>query len=163
MISTDKMTVLVVDDEPDLCDVVAEMLRPSYNVLKASSATDGFRVMQDNEVHIIITDQRMPTITGVEFLSKVRVRNPLAVRMLFSGYIDVDTIISAINQGHIFRFLKKPYRGEFLEASVRDAADEYLRLVAQIEENDRMRKRVLELERQIEDLSTKIETNSPRH
>ena len=69
-----KHTVLVVDDEPDVSDSVYDLLRREFHVLKARSAQEGCRLMQEHEVHIILTDQRMPQITGVEFLSKVRLR-----------------------------------------------------------------------------------------
>ena len=107
MSRTQKHCLLVVDDEPDVCDSVHDLLRREFRVLKAQSAADGYRLMQENEVHIIMSDQRMPRITGVELLTKARVGHPQAVRMLFTGYTDLESIIAAINHGHIFRFLKK--------------------------------------------------------
>ena len=95
--------------------------------------------MQEEEVHIIMTDQRMPRVTGVELLEKVKVRNPNAVRLLFTGYADLDSIVAAINQGHIFHFLKKPWQPEELLAAVRAAADEYDRLIGAAEEGQRLR------------------------
>jgi response regulator RpfG family c-di-GMP phosphodiesterase len=94
--------------------------------------------MQQNEVHIIMTDQRMPKITGVELLAKIRQRYPHAVRMLFTGYADLESIVAAINHGHIYGFLKKPWRPEDLEAIVREAASEYDRLVEQAERMQRL-------------------------
>src|SRR6267142_5108690 len=129
-----KHCLLVVDDEPDVCDSVHDLLRREFRVLKARSAAEGYKLMESEEVHIIMTDQRMPQVTGVELLSKVRVGHPTAVRMLFTGYADLDSIISAINQGHIFQFLKKPWQPEELIAAVREAAAEYDRLVAQADE-----------------------------
>ena len=134
-----KHTLLVVDDEPDVCDSVHDLLRREFRVLKARNASEGFRLMQENEVHIIMTDQRMPQITGTELLSKIRQRHPQAVRLLFTGYADVESIIAAINQGHIFQFLKKPWQPEELEAAVREAAAEYDRLVEQADEVSRLR------------------------
>ena len=84
--------------------------------------------MQEEEVHIIMSDQRMPQITGVELLTKVKSKYPQAVRMLFTGFADLESIIAAINQGHIFQFLKKPWQPEELRAAVRQAAAEYDRL-----------------------------------
>ena len=84
--------------------------------------------MQEEEVHIVMSDQRMPQITGVELLAKVKSRYPHAVRMLFTGFADLESIIAAINQGHIYRFLKKPWQPEELEDAVRQAAAEYDRL-----------------------------------
>src|SRR5204862_1299941 len=85
-----KHCLLVVDDEPDVCDSVHDLLRREFRVLKATSAQEGFRRMQEEEVHIVMTDQRMPRITGVELLEKVKARNPQAVRMLFTGYADLE-------------------------------------------------------------------------
>jgi len=144
-----KHTLLVVDDEPDVCDSVHDLLRREFKVLKARSAAEGCQLMKDNEVHIIMTDQRMPQISGVELLSKVRARNPKAVRMLFTGYADLDAVIAAINQGHIFQFLKKPWKPEELETAVREAAAEYERLVHQSEELSRLRTEVQELHQRV--------------
>src|SRR4029078_1516959 len=72
-----------------------------------------------------------PQTPGVELLAKVKSRSPQAVRMLFTGYADLESIIAAINQGHIFKFLKKPWQPEDLEHAVREAAAEYDRLVEQ--------------------------------
>ncbi len=105
-------------------------------MLKANSAQDGLRLMQDEEVHIIMTDQRMPTITGVELLANVKSKKPQAVRMLFTGYADLESIVAAINQGHIYQFLKKPWRPEELQEAVRQAAAEYDRLVHDVETAD---------------------------
>jgi DNA-binding NtrC family response regulator len=129
-----KHCLLVVDDEADVCDSVHDLLRREFKVLKARSAPEGARLMQEHEVHIVMTDQRMPDITGVQLLTKVRARHPQAVRILFTGFADVEAIIAAINQGHIFRFIKKPWQPEELEAAVREAASEYDRLVRQAEE-----------------------------
>ena len=107
MTAASKHTLLVVDDEPDVCDSVHDLLRREFRVLKARSAAEGCKLMEDNEVHIIMTDQRMPLVTGVELLSKIRKGHPRSVRMLFTGYADLDSIIQAIIQGHIFHFLKK--------------------------------------------------------
>ncbi len=151
-----KHTLLVIDDEPDVCDSVHDLLRREFRVLKARSADEGLRLMQENEVHIIMTDQRMPKVTGVELLTKVFRGQPQAVRMLFTGYADLESIIQAINQGHIFKFLKKPWQPDELEQAVREAAAEYDRLVEQAEAMERLsheltalRDRVANLEQEV--------------
>ena len=130
MTPTSKHCLLVVDDEPDVCDSVHDLLRREFRVLQGHQRQEGFRLMQEEEVHIIMTDQRMPRITGVELLEKVKARNPNAVRMLFTGYADLESIIAAINQGHVYQFLKKPWQPEELLAAVRQAAAEYDRMIA---------------------------------
>jgi DNA-binding NtrC family response regulator len=151
-----KHCLLVIDDEPDVCDSVHDLLRREFRVLKAHGAQEGLRLMQEEEVHIIMTDQRMPTVSGVELLASVKARKPRAVRMLFTGYSDLDSIIAAINQGHIFQFLKKPWQPEELQDAVRAAAAEYDRLVADAEEADRLREAVRELRGRVEALEDQV-------
>jgi response regulator RpfG family c-di-GMP phosphodiesterase len=140
-----KHTLLVIDDEMDVCDSVHDLLRREFRVLRARSAEEGLKLMQDTEVHIVMTDQRMPKVTGVELLTKAYRGQPQAIRMLFTGYADLDSIIQAINQGHIFKFLKKPWQPEELEAAVREAAGEYDRLVAQAELMDHLQHQLHQL------------------
>ena len=160
--STKRHTLLVVDDESDVCDSVHDLLRREFTVLKAKSADEGLKLMRDKEVHIIMTDQRMPKVTGVELLKSIRAGHPQAIRMLFTGYADLDSVIAAINQGHIFKFLKKPWQPEELEAAVREAAAEYDRLVEQAEllvrlreELNHLRTRVTALEEEVRRLRGK--------
>lgn len=130
--------LLIVDDEPNVCDSVHDLLRREFRVLKANSAEEGYRVMQEEEVHIVMSDQRMPQISGVELLAKVKSRYPQAIRMLFTGFADIESIIAAINQGHVFQFLKKPWQPEELESAVRQAAVEFERLSRTAEERDHL-------------------------
>jgi response regulator RpfG family c-di-GMP phosphodiesterase len=111
--------------------------------------------MQEEEIHIIMTDQRMPQVTGIDLLAKVKAQNPQAVRLLFTGFADAESIIAAINQGHVYQFIKKPWRPEELQAVVRQAAAEYDRLAAaerdvQVQiELEHLRRRVTQLEDEI--------------
>ena len=148
--------LLVVDDEPDVCDSVHDLLRLEFEVLKARSADEGYRLMQENEVHIIMTDQRMPKVSGVELLTNVRARYPHAVRILFTGYADVEAVIAAINQGRIFRFLSKPWQPEEIEGAVREAAAEYDRLVQQAEEGERLLTEIAQLRDRLSALEEEV-------
>ncbi len=157
MTAAAKHCLLVVDDEPDVCDSVHDLLRREFRVLKANGAEEGIRVMREEEVHIIMTDQRMPLITGVELLKKVKARNPKAVRMLFTGYADLESIIAAINQGHVYQFLRKPWQPEDLLSAVRQAADEYDRIVGQDEEADRLRVEIADLQHRVQLLEEQVQ------
>jgi DNA-binding NtrC family response regulator len=157
MTAAKKHTLLVVDDEPDVCDSVHDLLRREFNVLKARSAEEGLKLMRDNEVHIIMTDQRMPKVTGVELLKSIRAGHPQAIRMLFTGYADMDSVIAAINQGHIFKFLKKPWQPDELEQNVREAAAEYDRLVEHAEMMERLRNELNQLRVRITALEKEVE------
>jgi response regulator RpfG family c-di-GMP phosphodiesterase len=152
----DKKCLLVIDDEPNVCDSVHDLLRREYRVLKAHSAEEGYRLMQEEDVHIVMSDQRMPQITGVELLAKVKSRYPQAVRMLFTGFADLDSIIAAINQGHIFGFLKKPWQPEALEAAVRQAAAEYDRLARTEHERERLVDEITDLKNRLSALEAEV-------
>jgi response regulator RpfG family c-di-GMP phosphodiesterase len=151
-----KHTLLVIDDEMDVCDSVHDLLRREFRVLKARSAMEGLKLMQENEVHIIMTDQRMPQVTGVELLTRVLRGQPHAVRMLFTGYADLESIVQAINQGHIFKFLKKPWQPDELEHAVREAAAEYDRLIEQAEALVRLREEMQQLRNRVAALEQEV-------
>lgn len=153
-----RLCLLVVDDEPDVCESLAEVFRDDYRVLTAENGADACRLMQENEVHLIITDQRMPQMTGVEFLTRVRGSYPQAVRMLFTGYLDLESLVAAINQGHVFRFLRKPCDIEELIAATEEAAKEYRRLVQYIDENTTLRGEVESLRRRVDALENEVAT-----
>jgi DNA-binding NtrC family response regulator len=157
MANSKKHTLLVVDDEADVCDSVHDLLRREFTVLKARSGEDGLKLMRENEVHIIMTDQRMPKVTGVELLKSIRAGHPQAIRMLFTGYADLDSVIAAINQGHIFKFLKKPWQPEDLEEAVREAATEYERLVEHAETLEKLRLEMQHLRERISALEAEVE------
>ncbi len=154
---TMKHCLLVVDDEPNVCDSVHDLLRREFRVLKATSAEEGFRIMQQDEVHIVMTDQRMPRITGVELLSRVKARHPHAIRMLFTGFADLDSIVAAINQGHVFQFLKKPWEPEELIDAVREAAVEYDRLETVAIETEQLQEQVFGLLRRVSALEAEVQ------
>jgi response regulator RpfG family c-di-GMP phosphodiesterase len=151
-----KHTLLIVDDEPDVCDSVHDLLRREFRVLKAHSGQEGYQVMQEEEVHIIMTDQRMPQVTGVELLTKVKARNPQAVRMLFTGYADLESIIAAINQGHVYHFLKKPWQPEELLEAVRQASIEYERIMSEADQNEKLRREIEMLRNRVDALESEV-------
>jgi response regulator RpfG family c-di-GMP phosphodiesterase len=148
--------LLIVDDEPDVCDSVHDLLRREFRVLKAHSAEEGYRIMQEEEVHIVMSDQRMPRITGVELLTKLKARHPHAIRMLFTGFADLESIIAAINQGHIFQFLKKPWQPEDLLAAARQAALEYDNLETLAVEREQLLEEVSELKDRVSALEAEV-------
>src|SRR5271156_495361 len=149
--------LLIVDDEPHVCDSVHDLLRREFRVLKANSAEEGYRIMLEEEVHIVMSDQRMPQITGVELLTKVKARHPQAIRMLFTGFADLESIIAAINQGHIYGFLKKPWQPEELETAVRQAAAEYDRLAEAAREREQLLQEIQSLHTRVTALENEVQ------
>ncbi len=106
-----KHTILCVDDEIDNVDALERLFRKKYTVLKATSGKEALQVLDKNPgpLALIITDQRMPEMTGVEFLEKTLDSHPETVRILLTGYTDLESVIMAVNKGQIFRYLTKPW------------------------------------------------------
>jgi signal transduction histidine kinase len=118
-------TILVVDDEPDVVKSVKDLLRLQYRVLGATGAGEAMEVLRREDVHIVMTDQRMPDMTGVQFLKHTRGENPEAVRLLFTGYADIRAVIDAINEGNVYRYITKPWDPDELQALIREACERY--------------------------------------
>ncbi|MBI3823137.1 MAG: hybrid sensor histidine kinase/response regulator [Planctomycetes bacterium] len=120
-----KPCLLVVDDEPDLVQSVQDLLRFDYRVLTATRASEGLKMMQNERVHIVMSDQSMPEMTGVELLQRVKQEHPDAIRLLFTAYSDLNAVIDAINEGNVYRYISKPWEVEDLKATLRQAYDFY--------------------------------------
>jgi response regulator RpfG family c-di-GMP phosphodiesterase len=152
-----KHCLLVVDDEPEVCNAVYHLLRRRYHVLRAHSAAEAVELLSTHDVEIILTDQRMPEVSGVQMLARIKARHPEAIRMLYTGYSDIESVVAAVNQGHIYRFLSKPWQPEELEAAVDDAAAEYHRIIRTTEEVARCREKIHHLETENEALRQRLE------
>lgn len=107
----DKQTILCIDDEIDNLDALERLFRSKYKVLRATSGPEALQVLDQHraEVAVIITDQRMPQMTGVEFLERSLAISPDSIRILLTGYTDMESIVSAINAGQIYRYINKPW------------------------------------------------------
>ncbi|WP_435017896.1 ATP-binding protein [Tundrisphaera sp. TA3] len=133
-------TLLIVDDEPDVLESLRHLFHRAYRVLTAEGGAAGLEILAREEVHVILSDQRMPGMTGDVFLARARHLRPDVVRMLFTGYADLQAVINAVNEGRIFRYILKPWDPAELESLVRQAADQYEllaernRLLAELQE-----------------------------
>lgn len=106
----EKPKLLCLDDEPDNLDALERVFRRKYEVLKAVTPEEAFHYLDNHpDLAVIISDQRMPLITGVEFLEKSIVSHPDTVRILLTGYTDIESVIGAVNKGQIYRYLTKPW------------------------------------------------------
>ena len=115
-------TLLVVDDEIGITNALKRTLRrEGYRVLTAGSALEGLELLAKHEVQVILSDQRMPQMNGTEFLSRVRELYPDTIRIVLSGYTDLETITEAINRGAIYKFLTKPWDDDLLREQLREA------------------------------------------
>ena len=111
---SDKLKILAVDDEKDNLDLLKRALRKDYEVFSSTSPQEALVLLEDHDFHVILSDQRMPDMAGTEFLAQSLERQPSAIRILITGYSDIDAVIDAINKGSIHRFIKKPWRKEEL-------------------------------------------------
>lgn len=118
-------TLLVVDDEADVVKSIHDLLRREYRILGATSAAEALVLMANEEVHMVMSDQRMPTMTGVDFLARVRQDFPDTVRLMFTGYADLDAVVEAINAGHVFRYITKPWEPDELRSIIQQAAERH--------------------------------------
>lgn len=104
-----RYTVLAVDDERENLNLLARILEDRHRLLLARDGASALDLLHKHEVHLVLADQRMPGMTGVELLEKVRARNPDTVRLLITAYPDMDVAVGAINRGRVKRFISKPY------------------------------------------------------
>lgn len=123
--------LLVVDDEPEVLRSIRRLFRKRYGVYTAGSAQEALDIAAQTPVNVILTDQRMPGTTGVELLEEIKRRHPLMVRLIITAYTDIDSVISAINEANIFRYIKKPWDPEKLTAAIEDAFRFHAELVSQ--------------------------------
>ncbi len=119
-------TILCVDDERHILNSLKRLLRKEdYNVLTADSGPEGLTILQKRRVQLVVSDQRMPEMTGVEFFQKVKEVSYDTVRVILSGYADVNLIVDSINKGEVFRVLTKPWNDEELKAAIRQCLAHY--------------------------------------
>ena len=132
-------TLLLVDDEANILASLKRLLRADgYQILTALGAEQGLELLASHRVDVIVSDQRMPGMSGVEFLRRVKVLHPATIRLVLSGYTDLQTVTDAINEGAIYKFLTKPWDDSHLRANIQEAfrtkelADENRRLHSEV-------------------------------
>jgi response regulator RpfG family c-di-GMP phosphodiesterase len=123
--SAKEITILYVDDEMNNLVSFKAVFRMKYNVLTAISGEEAIKILKTNAVNLIITDQRMPNMTGVEFLESILDEFPDPVRILLTGYADMNAVIDAVNKGKIFHYLSKPWNEEELDMAITRAYEVY--------------------------------------
>jgi two-component system response regulator HupR/HoxA len=128
-------TVLVVDDEPRVLDALEAILAAEFRVLRADGGEEALQVLQAHDVSVIVTDHRMPRMTGIELLRQSQDLAPEAVRIVLTAYTDVDSLMDAVNTGRIYHFIPKPWDPNELLVVVRRAAERH----ALAQENARLR------------------------
>ena len=140
------INILYVDDEQSNLSAFKASFRRIFNIFLAESASEGMKILQENEIHIILTDQRMPEITGVEFLKSIIEQYPDPIRMLVTGYTDIDVIKDAINTGQIYKYIEKPWDNDYMKLIIDKAFEVYS-----------LRKENIQLTKDLEDTNKQLE------
>ena len=122
-------SVLLVDDEPDILFSLAGLLRQEFELFTAESARAALKILEERPIDVVMTDQRMPEMTGVELLGRVKARHPDTIRIIFTGYADIKAVVEGINTGGLYRYVTKPWDPDDLIALLHHAAEQHERLV----------------------------------
>lgn len=169
-------TILLVDDEENILNSIYRLLRRErkYEVLMANSGAAGLEIIKQRApISLIISDQRMPVMEGVEFLAKAKVLSPDTTRVMLTGYADINAVTAAVNQGAIYRYITKPWEDETLLSVIRQGIEQYELIIERKELLDLTRKqneelaefnrnlehKVEERTREVQELYKKLKTN----
>jgi two-component system response regulator HupR/HoxA len=123
--STASYGILIVDDEEAILESLEFTLGAEYRVFTATNGDEGLEILEREEVALVIADQNMPGMKGVEFLEKVIERDARTIRMMLTGYADISSLVRAINSGHIYRYITKPWEPDELRLNVKRALEAY--------------------------------------
>lgn len=119
---SEKARLLFVDDEERIVNLLKIMFRGSYDVFTTTNGHEALKIMRDQHIHVLVSDQRMPEMTGIELLTQAREQSPDTMRILLTGYSDMSAIVGSVNEGEVFRFINKPWNQEDIKTTILDAA-----------------------------------------
>lgn len=148
MSNKDKIKVLYIDDEQNNLISFKASFRFDYNVFIANNTDEAINHLRQNpDISVILSDQKMPDKTGVEFFEEIRKEFPNPVRILITGYADIESVISAINRGHVFRYIKKPWSEDDIRSSIDQAYKFYITTALLAIKNEELQKAYNELDK----------------
>ena len=117
--------ILIVDDEPANLRTLERLFRDQYQVMTAGSGMEALDILGQHDVALLITDQRMPGMTGIELLKNTVSLRPRMVRMILTGYTDIEALVEAINCGEVYRYVTKPWNNDELRLTVKRALEHF--------------------------------------
>ncbi len=143
-----ELAILAVDDEKSILNSLRRTLRKEpYTVFTAESGAAGLDILAENEIQMVISDQRMPEMCGTEFLAQVKKLYPETIRVVLSGYAEADVIVESINRGEVFRFIGKPWEDDNLKAVINQGLEHFQLIVKNRELREQTQLHLIELER----------------
>jgi diguanylate cyclase (GGDEF)-like protein len=164
MVTRYKCSLLVVDDEPSILDTLKIFLSTEFDVYTADCAEAAQQEFANREIDLVLSDQKMPRVSGVELLEWVKVNSPKTIRLMMTGFADLEETISAINKGQVFRFLLKPWQADELLDVLRTAAKTFIlersheQLLDELRQlNDKLRDMNMELENRVAERTKALE------
>jgi len=144
--SVQHIHILYIDDEIHNLNAFKASFRRLYTVFTADSAEGAVKILSENDIHIIISDQRMPRMTGIEFFESILERYPEPIRILLTGYADINAVIDAINKGQVYKYFSKPWNEEELRHNIEKAYEVY----ALRKENKELTAKLLDVNEKLE-------------
>lgn len=123
MSTNPQINLLLVDDEPLVLQSLSATFRRQYNIFTATNGKDAIEIVRQNQIHVVLSDQRMPGMLGHEVLRIIKTISPSTIRILLTGYSDLDAIMNSVNSGEVFRYLTKPWKVDQLRETVSAAAE----------------------------------------
>ncbi|MBV9961668.1 MAG: response regulator [Parafilimonas sp.] len=140
------INVLYIDDEPHNLTAFRASFRRDFNIFTAESAVEARKIVAENDIHIILSDQRMPVTTGIEFFESIIETHPEPIRILITGYTDINAVIDAINRGQVYKYLTKPWNEDDIRIFVHTAFEVF-----------NLRRKNAELSKKLLDANRKLE------
>jgi len=153
-----KHNLLVIDDEVEITRTLFRQFRRKYNVYIANSAESALPIMEEKNIQVILSDQRMPGMTGVDFFSKIKDKYPDALKLIITGYSDIEAVIGAINEGQVFRYLTKPWNPDELNSVIEEAIDKYELITNNRLLVKKLKEAKLSLENKVKERTQKLES-----
>lgn len=117
--------ILIIDDEVEITKSLYRQFRRRYSVFAATNAAEALSILKTHDIHVIMSDQRMPDMTGVEFFTQIKNEFPDTIKLILTGYSDIDAVIAAINKAQVFRYVTKPWNPEELDWTINEAFEKY--------------------------------------
>lgn len=151
-----KYNILYVDDEESNLRIFKMAFKRDYNIFLANSGLEAIKVLHEQTIHLIVTDQKMPEMTGTEFLEKTIPEFPNIVRIILTGFADIEAIVRAINKANIYKYITKPWNREDFKMVLDEAlalyqyrADKDIKIALLEKENKILKEKIEELTKQL--------------
>lgn len=141
-----KINVLYIDDETHNLTAFTASFRRDFNIFTAENTDEGRKILEDEDIHVILSDQRMPKMTGIEFFESILFTHPQPIRILITGYTDINAVIDAINRGQVYKYLTKPWHESDVKIYIEKAFEVF-----------RLRKENIELTKKLININQKLE------